>query len=269
MLAILIATVLWAAPAAAEPLVFIDPGHGGAHAGAKSVCGTGVDEKDVTLGIARTLAALLEASQQTRVALSRTTDVHVPLEQRAAKANAAGADLLLSIHANASRRARTRGVETFFVDTGAAVSLAHRHRKLVHRENRGLEPGGRGPDSGVQRVLDSLRRTSVHAESQRFALRLQSRLKEHTLDAARGVLQAPFIVLRRARMPSALVEVGFMTNPAECRLLAKKAYQKKLARALAAAVFTHLAAERTHMAHAAAAPRGSVGRRGQRPDREP
>jgi N-acetylmuramoyl-L-alanine amidase len=110
---------LLASPAGAElPLVVIDPGHGGELDGAVGVCGAREDE--VTLSIAREMAAVLGASGQARVLLTRQADLNVPLEERSAIANAAGAALFISVHANASTRAESRGLETYFLSQRAA-----------------------------------------------------------------------------------------------------------------------------------------------------
>lgn len=217
------------------PLVVIDPGHGGAEHGAKGSCG--VPEKDVVLGIARELAAVLESSGYARAHLTRDRDVDVPLEARAALANELGAALFISIHANSSSNPRNAGVETFFLSLDSAQK---QHRALVNRENRGRSLTAEMPKDPLDAVLKRLALEASHHESQRLALRLHDELARSTRYRARGVMQAPFIVLKGAQMAAALVEVGFLTHPQQCRRLASVEHQRAVARRLAGGIIAHL-----------------------------
>jgi N-acetylmuramoyl-L-alanine amidase len=235
---------LWILLAATPlPVVAIDPGHGGAQQGARGVCG--IHEKDVTLSIGKELALVLEASGRADAVLSRTNDEDVALEERAARAHRAGATLLVSIHANAGPSPSSHGVETFFVSHRAAD---RRHHDLVLRENDG-RPADRGPTDGtLGLILHSLQRSVILGESQQLAIRLHETLHERLSSRARGVMQAPFIVLRDAKMAAVLVEVGFLTNADECAKLAALDYQRGVAGALAAGVLAHLGSLQTALA---------------------
>jgi N-acetylmuramoyl-L-alanine amidase len=199
------------------------------------VCG--VDEKDVTLAVANELAALLWASGRASPLLTRQADTSVSLQARAELANRAGAALFVSIHANASKNGRARGVETFFLSSRAAT---RRHRHLVERENEGHGRAG-SAGSPLDTILNGLRLSAAHQESQRFAVALQEVLRAEIGAQSRGVMQAPFLVLMGAQMAAALVEVGFLTHEEECVLLGSVAHQRRIARAIAAAIFAHLA----------------------------
>ncbi|MEM6532905.1 MAG: N-acetylmuramoyl-L-alanine amidase [Myxococcota bacterium] len=222
----------------ALPLVVIDPGHGGIHDGAKGICG--VLEKDVVLGIGRELAQLLDASGQARTLLTRGDDRDVDLEARAEIANRHKAEVFISIHANASSSSKHAGVETFFL---SSESTEERHAALVARENEGrTAPPNRAPRA-LDALLSRLSHQASHQESQRLAIRLHDELARKTPYRARGVMQAPFIVLKGAAMAAALVEVGFLTHPTQCRKLSRIGYQRKIAAQLAGGIIAHLKAE--------------------------
>lgn len=224
----------------APPLIVIDPGHGGEHEGAVGACGA--REKDVVLEIGTRLAAILDASGRVRTMLTRSSDETVELQQRAELANQAGAALFVSIHANSAATPASHGIETFFLSRNGSD---RRLRQLVQRENEGQSPESVRPRSTVEQILANMTLSATHHESQRLAARVQALLPGRANTRDRGVLQAPFIVLMGARMASVLVEVGFLTNPEECALLAQAEHQGLLARSLAAALLAHVAGEST------------------------
>jgi len=231
------------------PLVAIDPGHGGEADGAIGICGA--KEKEVALRISIELRDLLNASGHARAMLTRTADQSVELEERAALANRARADLFLSIHANSSPASRFHGIETYFLSRKASD---RRSREVAAREN-GERPGQEESEStALQELLLGLRLHASAGEGLRLADRLQERMSNHLEQPGRGVLQAPFIVLRDAEMPAALVETGFLSNQEDCERLADGAYQRKIARALAAALLEHLALEKRQVTVAASHP---------------
>lgn len=230
---ILVGAVLTTAQVA-NPVVVLDPGHGGLLHGANGVCGA--QEKDVTLAIAKTLARLLSASDRVTPLLTRETDLDLSLEARAQAANLAQAALFVSIHANASENPKARGVETFFLSANAADKRTH---DLVLRENDGHTEAA-APTSTLDRIVASLRLTSAHQNSQRLAMLVQDALETRLGQRSRGVLQAPFLVLKGAHMAAVLVEVGFLTHAEECQALTQPAHQEKVAQALAAAILTHI-----------------------------
>jgi len=218
----------------ALPVVAIDAGHGGTQPGALGVCG--LQEKNVTLAIASELGKLLAASGRVTPLLTRTGDETVTLDDRALRANRGGAALFVSVHANASLEDRSRGFETYFLSRHAADQ---RLAQIARLENDGSELVDEPTDT-VSRILGGLRMQASHDASQRLAMLVQQTLGTQLGHFGRGVLQAPFIVLRKADMAAVLVEVGFLTYEDECKELAQVDYQRRVARALATAVLAHL-----------------------------
>ncbi|BDG10606.1 N-acetylmuramoyl-L-alanine amidase family protein [Anaeromyxobacter paludicola] len=221
------------AAAAAPPLVVVvDPGHGGDKDGALSPAG--LREKDLTLAIARRLAARLRADGA-EVLLTRDADQPVDLARRAALANAKQADLFVSIHLNAMpgrARAATRGIETYFLSADATDARAN---AVAARENADRLAGGAPFDAAdpVGGILQDLQDAETLAESSRLAYAIHRTVVARSGAPDRGVKQAPFYVLAGARMPAVLVELGFVSQPAEARRLAEAAYQERLAQAVA------------------------------------
>jgi N-acetylmuramoyl-L-alanine amidase len=235
----MLAHAVCAATLLAIPLVAVDAGHGGPQEGAPGICG--IAEKEVTLALARRTAAHIDASHMARALLVRKSDVPMGLQQRATLANAHGASLFVSIHANASADPHVHGVETFFL---SHRSDSRRVQNLARRENDGLEVAPPPPPDALQHILQGLSLDAAHTESQQLAMRLQHTLQAQLHSRGRGVLQAPFVVLQGAQMAAALVEVGFVTHPMECRRLAAPGYQEQVARALASGILAHLQAQR-------------------------
>ena len=221
---------------AAPFTVAIDPGHGGVHDGAISP--DGVKEKDVALGVARELRALLERDGDVRVVLTRDDDVDVALVDRTTLANEIRADLLVSIHCNSmpTRKSRKRawGIETYFLSADASDAEAH---ALAARENSdGSHDAGPVALDPISLILQDLSRSQAHADASLLARQLHRSMVEGLDAKDRGVRQAPFIVLLGAEMPAVLVEIGFISHPTEGRLLAKAAHQQKVAAALYAGI---------------------------------
>jgi N-acetylmuramoyl-L-alanine amidase len=206
--------------------VVIDAGHGGKDPGAISP--SGLLEKDLVLDIAKRLRHLMQRDPQWRVTLTRETDVFIPLEQRPAVANARGADLFVSIHANAAERPDAHGIETYFLDFG---SDEHSMR-VAARENATTL----SKVNDLQRILRDLSMTSKRNESSLLAGSVQ-RAMVHMPGTGKngrdlGVKHAPFLVLMGAEMPAILVEIGFLSHPGEERKLGDTKYRDQVARAI-------------------------------------
>ena len=211
-----------------HPIV-VDPGHGGADFGAKGA--GGVLEKDLTLAVARRLAAELRA-RKLPVLLTRDSDVFIPLSERTAIANRAEARFFVSIHGNSAPEAEIAGSETYFLSVEASDDEAMR---VALVENDVYGQAGTAADSRdvVGQVLGDLIRTEHLRESSDLAATIQRSLAKLPDGTSRGVKQAPFVVLTGTNMPAALVEIGFVTNAAEAKRLGQKAAQVRLAEALA------------------------------------
>ena len=202
--------------------VVIDPGHGGKDPG-----GVGYDksilEKNVTLEVSRRLARLIQHRLGCEAILTRDRDVFLSLEERTAIANTKSADIFISIHANASRNRRARGVETYFLNLATddeAILVAARENATSTKNISDLEA-----------ILTDLMKNAKVNESSRLAGHVQEALvrtlkpkykeiKDH------GVKQAPFYVLLGAEMPCILVEIAFISHPKECQRLNTASYQE-------------------------------------------
>ena len=177
--------------------VVIDPGHGGPDPGAVGI--GGLRETDVVLDVSLQLARLLQA-RGVQVLLTRTTEVDVDLPPRVTLANSSGADVFVSVHANAlsMERPDVNGIETFYFAGGRSQSLA----EAIQQQLMAISPGT--PD--------------------------------------RGARPGRFFVIRRTVMPSALVEMGFVTGEVDAPRLADPAYRRRLAQAVAAGILNYLGA---------------------------
>ena len=208
--------------------VIIDPGHGGAEVGAQGPGGT--LEKDVTLAIARKVRANVANGLGLQAYLTRDRDLEVQLEDRPAFANNYKADLFVSIHANAFRSAGARGSEVYFLSYQATDDES---RRLAVMEGGDIAPRAGAPaDSDLALILWDMAQAEHLEESSALASRIQEELAEVTGSQARGVKQAPFRVLVGAAMPAVLVEVAFISNAAEEKLLISDEYQSRVAAAI-------------------------------------
>jgi N-acetylmuramoyl-L-alanine amidase len=217
------------------PRVVLDPGHGGVQAGARGL--KGLQEKQLALQLARRLEAKLRAAG-VQVTLTRTRDADVPLPERVAAANRQAPDLFVSLHANSmptrSLRARTEGIETYFLSASASGEAA---RRTAARENAEAPAHARqGGQDTLSRILADLVRTEAHVDASRLAYAVHPRLISATRAYDRGVQQAPFYVLTGVEAPAILVEVGFISHPEEGARLATAAYQERIAGAIAQGV---------------------------------
>ena len=216
--------------------IVIDPGHGGYDPGAEV---RGLNEAELTLDVALRLEKLLLKQPGVEVMLTRRTNAYVPLDDRTAIANRAGADLFLSIHANASTNTQARGIETYFLNF-ASNSAAE---ALAARENAGSSRTMRE----LPEIVKAIALNNKFDESRDFATLVQGSLYEKLRRVNRqarnlGVKQAPFVVLIGATMPSILVEISFLTNRQEATLLRTPKYREQIAEALLAGVMKYQSA---------------------------
>jgi N-acetylmuramoyl-L-alanine amidase len=210
--------------------IVIDAGHGGHDPGAQV---KGLSEAELVLDIALRLEQLLLKQPGVEVVLTRRTDVFIPLEERTAIANREGADLFLSIHANASRNARARGVETYFLNFASnpdAEAVAARENAASGRTMHSL------PD-----IVRAITLNNKLDESRDFASMVQKSMVRRLGTSNKGlrdlgVKQAPFVVLIGASMPSVLAEIAFMTHQKEAQHLRTPAYRQRIAASLFEAV---------------------------------
>lgn len=226
------------------PLIMIDPGHGGIDPGAS---GSGVHEKDVTLGVAKDLRDALIRSGKYRAKLTRDRDIFIPLAERVRIARREGADLFVSIHADSMPGASSAQGASFYTLSDQASDA--QTAKLAARENQAdLLAGIQLPteDKEVATILIDLAMRETTNQSKRFAGSLISAFKS----GAVPMLPAPnrhagFMVLKAPDIPSVLIEVGFLSNTTEVRKLDNPAYRETLAEAIAAGVDGWLRGRRT------------------------
>jgi N-acetylmuramoyl-L-alanine amidase len=208
--------------------IALDPGHGGAETGATGP--TGLLEKDVTLAIARKLRELLENRLGVRVIFTRDEDRDLPLDERTSVANNNKSDLFISIHVNASPRRNAKGSSVYFLSQQASDEES---RRVAAAENAPSARAASATNRDLQFILWDMAQTASLNESSVLAeILLEELLGSSGEENNRGIKQAPFRVLMGATMPSVLVEVGFITNPDEERLLRTSKYQEELAQAI-------------------------------------
>jgi N-acetylmuramoyl-L-alanine amidase len=213
--------------------IVIDPGHGGHDPGAQV---KGLNEAELVLDISLRLEKLLLQEPGVEVVLTRRTNRYISLEERTAIANKAGADLFLSIHANASSNVNVRGFETYFLSFAPNPDA----EALAARENAGSSR----TMGNLPELVKAITLNNKLDESRDFAAMVQQSMSEQLRKADRtarnlGVKQAPFMVLVGATMPSALTEVSFLTNKNEASLLRDSPYRQRIAEALFAGIMKY------------------------------
>ncbi len=231
-------------PAPAGVVVVLDPGHGGADTGAVA---SGMVEKELTLDIARRVAATLER-QRVSIRLTRDTDRYVPLAARARFANALPNSVFVSIHLNHATNAPASGIETFYTERKEPLLALN------------LPVVGGGGSNGAWQWLARLfgvapapspalsssrdgsgELGSAVTESRALACCIQAKLVSRTAATDRGVKERGLYVTRHVAGPAVLVEGGFVSNPAEARSLGDPAYRQRVAESIADGIVEYLA----------------------------
>ncbi|MBD3161486.1 MAG: hypothetical protein GF346_04695 [Candidatus Eisenbacteria bacterium] len=210
--------------------ILIDPGHGGRDPGATA---RGLKEKEIVLDVSRRLEAILDRSPGFEARLTRTEDRFIGLVERRRIAEGYEADAFVSVHANAVRRSQAKGVEVYFLSLGGASDEAA--KEIARLENEA------DPEYVVEEDAEltdipfgfDLRQNDTIVRSSRLAEVTLVALEESNLSASRGVKQAGFAVLKSFQVPSVLVEVGFISNPAEARRLKTADHRQRLAETIA------------------------------------
>jgi N-acetylmuramoyl-L-alanine amidase len=189
-------------------------------------------EKDVVLDVTRRAARMVEDGLGIKVALSRSTDVFVPLRERTNFANKRRADLFVSIHANAHPRSVSEGVEVYFLSSEATDNES---RQTAAIENGVVElenPQSRQKTDMLKSILWDMAQSEFQQESSFLAETVLDSTTRSLRLVNRGVKQAGFYVLGGAAMPAILIEIGFLTNPREERKLASTEHREALAKAI-------------------------------------
>ncbi|MCK5348457.1 MAG: N-acetylmuramoyl-L-alanine amidase [Desulfobacula sp.] len=209
--------------------IVIDPGHGGSDPGAPGYY-KNVWEKDIVLKLAKKLAVILRNRLNCTVVLTRSTDKKLTLEERTAIANTKRADLFISLHCNAAKNRRLKGIETYILNLATdeqAIAVAARENATSKKNISDLEY-----------ILSDLMKNAKIEESTRLANLVQNSLvkglkKKYSGINNLGVKQAPFYVLLGARMPSILIEASFISNKTEGKRLMSDTYQTAISSAIA------------------------------------
>jgi N-acetylmuramoyl-L-alanine amidase len=214
--------------------IIIDPGHGGSDPG--GVGSGGVKEKDIVLSIAQELKReLVKKHRQREIFITREQDVFVSLEDRGAVANGVNPDrnpIFISIHANASFEKKTYGFETYFLTLDPVSEEA---REVAQMENSVFTPEIENYSDNIRQIMNRIVDVEYRRESMKLADFIQERLAASigTESANRGVKSAFFYVLKAAKMPAVLVEIGFVTNSDESNRLLQPEYRRKISRGIA------------------------------------
>lgn len=215
-------------------VVAIDPGHGGVDPGA--IGASGVYEKDITLAMAKQLKQVLERSGKYHVLLTRDRDIFVRLRERFAIARREGAELFISLHADAIKDRNLRGLSVYSLSETASDAEAE---ALAQKENKadligGIDLSTESPE--VTNILINLAQRETMNDSARFAAMLLKELDTVTPLLRRSHRFAGFAVLKAPDVPSVLVELGFLSNATDERNLRDARHREKLARGIASGI---------------------------------
>ncbi|MFD1197337.1 N-acetylmuramoyl-L-alanine amidase [Brucella gallinifaecis] len=219
---------------AAHPfVVMIDPGHGGIDSGAESL--SGIKEKDLTLAFGRELRDRLAKENNIRVLMTRNDDTFLRLSERVRLARQHAADLFISIHADTINQGDIRGATVYTISDKASDSVA---RAMAERENMSDSLGGAVPEAlpEVTDILLDLTRRETHTFSLSFAEKVISSLQGEVNLINNPHRFAGFQVLRAPDVPSVLIEIGYLSNAEDEKLISNPQWRRKLADRIAQAV---------------------------------
>jgi N-acetylmuramoyl-L-alanine amidase len=225
-----------------DRIIVIDPGHGGDDPGAIGWART--REKDVVLKISKKLRDILNKKEGYRAFLTRGGDYYVPFSKRLKIAREYGADLFLSIHADAARNRSARGMSIYCLSTSGASTEAA--KLLAKKENLadiiGGTPNGDGKDEADPIVLNMFQTNTINV-SKTYATSVLKNMKSVLSLKFSTVQGAPFRVLKLPEIPSLLVETAYISNKTEENLLRSSHYQTRIAESLASAIVEFLPVE--------------------------
>nr|WP_255779013.1 N-acetylmuramoyl-L-alanine amidase [Mycetohabitans sp. B8] len=221
--------------------VAIDPGHGGEDPGA--IGGAGTYEKHVALDIGKRLRAKIDAQPNMRAMMTRDADFFVPLAVRVQKARRVGADLFVSIHADAFTSPQARGSSVFALSERGATSAAARW--IARKENAADQIGGvdfKTRDVTLTRALFDMSTTAQIRDSLKYGNYVLKEIGGINKLHKASVEQAGFAVLKAPDIPSILVETAFLSNPDEEQRLNSEAYRDQMANAILKGIKRYFAA---------------------------
>ena len=210
--------------------VVLDAGHGGKDPGSQGKYGT--KEKDVVLDITKRVGRLLEKNSGIKVVYTRDEDVFVPIIDRTKMANDTNGKLFVSVHANANKNRKIQGFETYLLRPGKsedAIEVASRENAVIKLEEK---TGQYDNLTGENLIMATMAQSMFMKESEDLAAIIQMELDKRLNTPNRGVKQAGFYVLIGASMPNVLVEVGYLSNPAEEKKLKQAVHKQRIAESI-------------------------------------
>ncbi|HRF10498.1 MAG TPA: N-acetylmuramoyl-L-alanine amidase [Xanthobacteraceae bacterium] len=223
-------------PADLRPLIVIDPGHGGPDTGA--IAKTGDEEKEVVLQVAKQLRAELLKTNRYRVIMTRDDDTFVPLDERVSIARTNAAALFISVHADSLSKGtgEASGATVYTVSERASDKEA---QSLADKENRADILAGYNlasqPDD-VANILFNLAQRDTMNASAMFARTLVGTLKKSARLHKSPLKSAGFVVLRSPEVPSVLLELGYLSSPADLKQMTSEAWREKVSRSVVEAI---------------------------------
>jgi len=224
-----------AAPPRARKMIVLDPGHGGKDPGAQ---GQGYDEKTLTLAAALALKDRLERTGRYQVVMTRAGDEFISLEDRVQIARSAGADLFLSLHADSGPDRATHGATVYTLSEKGETRVGY----VLSRHEWFLMPTTNNNDQAVGQILLDLTQRSTRNRSAIFAQDLIERVGDAAPLVPRSQRDANYFVLLAPDVPAALLEMGFITNPADASRLNNERERAALADRIAQAIDAYFAA---------------------------
>lgn len=225
-----------------RPVIVIDAGHGGVDPGA--ISRTGVYEKTLVLAYAKELKRQIEASGRYRVQMTREGDVFIRLRDRIAYAQNSGAGLFVSLHANSHRKRDLRGAAVYTLSEKASDAEA---AALAAKENKADAIAGidlSDQPEAVSKILIDLAQRETMNQSKGFANTLVNQFRAVGPVVRNTHRSAGFAVLKSPTVPSVLVEVGYLSNKSEEKLLRSDAHRRKISQAILKAIDDYFAGQR-------------------------
>lgn len=232
----LVSAPVKAAPLRLKKVIVIDAGHGGKDPGS---LGASIYEKDVTLAAAKALKARLEKSGRFQVVMTRETDTFIPLEARVQIARRADADLFISMHADSGPDVGTRGASVYTLSEKGTERVA----RVLEKDDWLMKASMPGRDRAVSQILLDLSQRATKNRSAAFAQLLLERVGEETTLLRRSHRDAGFIVLLAPDVPAVLLEMGFITNVDDEKLLSDPTSRARVVNAVGDAIESYFATQ--------------------------
>lgn len=221
-------------------IVVLDAGHGGTDPG---TIGNGLSEKDVAFDVTNRIAEIISKEKDFEVVKTRTTDFKVPLDQRASIANKSNANVFVSIHCNGVAQSQAKGFETFVFGIRRNkdnLNTALRENSVIYLEDdHEKRYSNYDPNSPESFISFTLMQEEYLDQSVLLANYIQTAVVKNINLVDRGVKQDVFLVLRETFMPSVLVELGFLTNSEDVKILSSNRGKQQMAEEIAKSIIAY------------------------------